>query len=243
MNTVLIDDEPLALKSTFVLLQDYCPMVKVVGMARDIEEGREMLERLTPDLVLCDIEMPGGSGFDLLDQFPKPSFQIIFITAYDHYAIKAFEYSAIDYLLKPYTSEKLVQAIAKALAQKSKSNYMMRLEALVENKNQAKKLVIQGHHKTFALSFNSLCYLKADSNYTKIVTIEGTECISTKTLKHYVALLPENWFFRIHHSYLVHRTCISSFDSKSYEVHLKSGTKLNVSHRRSKEFSAWLKKD
>ncbi|MFT4986953.1 MAG: two-component system LytT family response regulator [Flavobacteriales bacterium] len=240
MNTVLIDDEPLALKSTFVLLQDYCPMLKVVGMARDIEEGREMLERLTPDLVICDIEMPGGSGFDLLDQFPKPSFQIIFITAYDHYAIKAFKYSVIDYLLKPFTKDKLVEAIEKAKVHKRLIDYTERMEALIENQNQLETLILSDYSGSYAIPFNQLIYLKAEGNYTQLYCEKGKRHTCSKLLKFYQGQLCEDQFFRVHHSIMIQRCFINYFDSKKGKVIMTEGQVLSVSQRKAKAFIAWL---
>jgi two-component system LytT family response regulator len=241
MKIVLVDDEPLALQGTQMIITENCKGVDVVGLASNIVEARQLIESEKPDLVLCDIQMPGGSGFDLLDGFKEPTFQVVFVTAFDNYAIKAFEYSAIDYLLKPFSSKNLVEVIEKAKSNKSKEDNLVQLKALLDNKEEVNTLVISGHDKIHAIKINDLAYLEADSNYTKIVVVSNEEeVLCSKTLKNFEDQLPAQEFFRVHRSFIINRERVQFFSPKTGIVTLKGGHEICVSQRRLKPFLEWL---
>ncbi|MFT5969643.1 MAG: two-component system LytT family response regulator [Flavobacteriales bacterium] len=241
MKLIIIDDEPLALQSTKIIITENCPEVEIVGVADNIREGQKLIVQKNPDLVLCDIEMPGGTGFDLLDLFHAPKFQVVFITAFDNYAVKAFQYSAIDYLLKPFPSKSLVDVINKARNNKNNHESHIQLKALAENNEKLNTLVITGHDKVHSLNLEDLNFLEADSNYTKIFVSNGTdEILCSKTLKNFEDQLPGPDFFRVHHSYIIGRKHIQFFSPKTACVTLQGGYEIGVSQRRMKAFLDWL---
>ena len=240
LRIVIIDDEPFSVKVTQSILEEAGSNFKVIGTAHNITTGEHVIKQTSPDVVLLDIEMPGGNGFDLLKRFEEISFHVIFITAYDQYAIKAFEFSAVDYLLKPYEDERLIEALNKVIEQKNIENRIVKYTTLIENHENLNTLVIKGHDGDKKILLDKLLYLEADSNYTCLHTDADKSCVSSKTLKHYQEILPEKQFFRIHHSIIVNRKFIQDIKQDGQIVILKNDDTLSVSHRKWKFFTKWL---
>lgn len=243
MKVLLVDDENLSLKTTEHLLNEHCKQVTIIGSVKNIEDAKKLIESENPDLVLLDIKMPGGTGFDLLNDIENPQFQVVFITAYDQFAIKAFEYSAIDYLLKPYPTEKLIKAIDKAQENLKNKNYLEHLKALAENQDSPSTLIVKGHKRTQRVQMDNISNLQADNNYTIIFDEKGEKIsTSSKTLKYYEEILPEDQFFRVHVSHVVNRIHIKTVNSKSKTVVLNDDTEVPIAHRRVSELKKWLAK-
>ncbi len=243
MKVLLVDDESLSLKTTEYLLTEYCRNVSIIGTAKNINDAKKIIESEKPDLVLLDIKMPGGTGFDLLNNIENPEFQVVFITAFDQFAIKAFEYSAIDYLLKPYPTEKLIKAIDKAQENLKNKTYFEHLKALSENQDAPSVLIVKGQNKTQRVEMENISFLQADNNYTIIFNKEGKKVsTSSKTLKYYEEILPEDQFFRVHVSFIVNRLQIKTVNPKNKIVVLNDGTEVSVAHRRVSELKKWLAK-
>ncbi len=240
IKAIIIDDER---KSVFTLnsfLQEHCTEVGVAGTANSAKTGRELIDAVKPQLVFLDIEMPLGSGFDLLQSLPVIDFEIIFITAYNQYAINAFRFSAIDYLLKPLRISQLMEAVDKAskrINEKIKfRNYELLLLNMQEQRPGSQKLSFTDRGQQFLVSLEDIMYIIADGNYCHIHTA-GKVFLSTKNLKEFDELLPDDLFCRIHHGHLVNMRFIAKTQKgRGGSVTMKNGTTLEVAVRRKEEF-------
>lgn len=237
---MIIDDEP---KSVFILkcfLEEHCPDVKVVAVAGSARNGRELLEATKPQLLFLDIEMPGGSGFDLLQSLPAVDFEVIFITAYNQYAINAFRFSAIDYLLKPLRIQDLVKAVEKATRRINEktvtSNYESLLRNLREQNGSKLKVSFTERGEQYMVPVDDFMYLIADGNYTHVHTRDKVY-LTTRTLKEFEEMLPENLFCRIHHGYIVNLQCVAKVQKgRGGAVVMKDGKVLEIAIRRKDAF-------
>lgn len=233
LRALIIDDEPPVRATLRSLLDKTCPDVKLVGEASSVKTGLTAIREKSPDLILLDIKMDDGTGFDLLNQFDHINFKIIFITAYEEYAIRAFEFSAIDYILKPVNPEKLVNAVKRA-AQLKGNDFNTQLRALkeiIQNPGGSiKKIVLKSMESIFLLNVDDIVHCCSDGSYTVFETVSNQKIIISKVLKEYDTLLSGSGFFRIHRSHLVNLKHITRFDRHDggYVV-MSNGDKLPVS--------------
>jgi len=215
LRTIIIDDEAHMRQALEKLVSQYCPNVKIVAKANGVKSGVEAIKKHHPDLVLLDIKMDDGTGFDLLKQLETVDFRVIFITAYDQYAIKAFKFSALDYLLKPVDADDLVQAVNKAemLVMKDLKTQLATLEDNTQSDDQSKKKIIL---KTFdnihLVKISDIIYCESDVNYTNFYLENGNKIIVSVTLKEYDEMLSEYGFFRVHKSFLINLGYIDRFE-------------------------------
>ncbi|GAA4470239.1 LytTR family DNA-binding domain-containing protein [Nemorincola caseinilytica] len=240
ITAIIIDDEPKSVFTLKCFLEEHCPSVKVVAVAGSARSGKEFIESLQPQLVFLDIEMPMGSGFDLLRSLPKIDFEIIFITAYNQYAINAFRFSAVDYLLKPLRIPELVQAVEKAEARIRNKVLMGNYELLMRNmseKNAARqKISFTERGEQYMVPVEDLSYLVADGNYTHVHTADKVY-LTTRTLKEFEDLLPPGMFCRIHHGYIVNLDHIAKVQKgRGGAVVMKDGKVLEIAIRRKEAF-------
>ncbi|MCB0479968.1 MAG: response regulator transcription factor [Flavobacteriales bacterium] len=236
---IIVDDEEGARESLSNLLEKYVDNVKVVAKSENIASGLEKITKYTPELVFLDIEMPFGSGFELLERMKPVNFNIIFVTAYDHYALKAIKFSALDYLLKPVDIDELRTAVKKHQLEsgnKSEASYNNLLENLKAD-DQEKKLAIPDSHGITFLKINDIIRCESDGNYTRIFMKEGKPILASKTLGEYEHLLEGESFFRVHRSHLVNLMHIKKYlkGDGSYIV-LSDDTKVDVSRRKKSAF-------
>jgi len=236
MSRVLIIDDEAHVRETLTgLLKDYCPSVHIVGEANGVASGIRAIREKSPDLVLLDIKMGDGTGFDMLEHFDNIQFKIIFITAYDQFAIEAFRFSAIDYILKPINPEKLADAVNRA-GKLVQQTFQTQLEALRENLDRItskhKKIVVKTQDNIYLLDTNDIMHCKSDDCYTIIESLNEERIIVSKVLKEYDELLSAYGFFRVHRSHLVNLQHIKRFEKKEggYVV-LNNGDKVPVSTR------------
>lgn len=217
LRTLIIDDELPVRNTLSGLLNKTCPQVNLVGEAESVKSGTRAIKEKSPDLILLDIKMNDGTGFDLLNHFANISFKIIFITAYEEYAIKAFEFSAIDYILKPVNPEKLVNAVKKAEQLKT-SDFRMQLGALRDNiENQGsskKKVVLKNQESIYLFSTDEIVRCESDGSYTVFESVDQQRIIVSKVLKEYDQLLSGSGFLRIHRSHLINLKHIKRFDKQ-----------------------------
>lgn len=201
---VIIDDESRGRNNLQLLLNKYCPEVEVVGMAEDVVSGLQVIDRLQPKVIFLDIEMPGQDGFALIDQLPnKKKFKIIFTTAYQQYAIRAFKVSAVDYLLKPIDIRELQLAVAK-LDKKDATDLTERLDLLRENLKLGINKIAIPHQDGFTfVHLDDIIFLEADRNYTIIHRRNNKELLIAKSLRKFEELLNPSNFFRPHRSYII----------------------------------------
>ncbi len=239
MKIVVVDDEKnvrIVIKKLLALVStDY----EVVGEAASVVEAKDVITKTSPDLVLLDIELEDGTGFDLLKQIENPDFKLIFITAFNEYAIRAFKFNALDYLLKPIDPEELKEAISKA---KSTINSENEINLLLENlennkKSEIQKLVIKTTQRTYFLPINDILYFQSDGSYSKIIT-KDKNILASKNLKHFQELVPEELFIRTHQSYLVNKEHVAGL--KGNNIVLKNNVEIPISVRRKKDIKKML---
>jgi two-component system LytT family response regulator len=236
IRTVVVDDEKKGRELLVKVLNNYCNGIEVVGQAETANGAFEVINKEKPDLVFLDIEMPNGTGFDLLKMFRKISFHVIFTTAYDHYAIKAIKYSALDYLLKPIDIDELQESVAKVHKQNTAEQQAPNIDVLMSalnNVDKAKKIAIPDQEGVAIVEVKDIVRCQADSNYTLIFLSNGTKVVSTKTLKEYNNLLDENTFMRIHNSNLININHIKKYiKGDGGQVVMSDDSIVEVSRRR-----------
>lgn len=234
---LLVDDESKSRIALRSFLTKYCPSVEIVGEAEGVQSGLKKIAELSPDVLFLDIEMNDGTGFDLLEQLVKKvDFEVIFVTAFNQYAIKAFRYSAIDYLLKPINPEELIQAVSKLSDDERLNQIEQKLEALLSNKTSIQKIAIPSMDGIRLEEVTNIRYCQSDNYYTIINLANGEKVIVSKTLKEYDKMLSAEGFIRIHQKYLVKVSEIKSYSkSDGGFVTLQDGTHLTVSRRKKEE--------
>ena len=237
LNIILVDDEKRVRNSLKSVLEIYYPAATVIGEAEDILEAKELILRLNPDVVLLDIKMPGGTGFDLLKQLMPFSFKVIFITAFDQFAIQAFKYSAIDYLLKPIIPDELVAALDKSAEILYVTDETLKFDNLLDNFSQLtrdlKKIVLNTQDKIHIVGITEIVRCESDANYTTFTLLNKKPVVMSKPLKEYDEMLTPFGFFRSHHSHLVNLSMIDRIDKKDGGVLImKDNSEAMVSSRK-----------
>lgn len=237
IEALIIDDEKRARETIKNLLKSYCPEVVVVGEGINVGSGIEKIHELQPDLVFLDIKMPDGSGFDLLSKIGEIDFKVIFITAYEEFAIKAFRFAALDYILKPVNPDELMEAVSKVAKSFEKENFKTQFESFINQyqgkKEKQKKIVLKTSESIHLVEVDSIVHCESDKNYTVFYIYEKPEIIVSRTLKEYEELLSEYGFFRVHQSHLVNLSFIGHFDKRDGGfLVMKDGSKVPVSSRK-----------
>lgn len=240
LRAVIVEDEKKSQDALMAMLRRYCEQVDVIGVADGVESGLKMITKLQPDVLFLDIQMPDGSGFKLLELLGEHPFQIIFITAFDQYAIRAIRYSALDYLLKPIIPEELVKAVEKAEANKMSRQVNENVRALLENmKNapdQPETIVLSTTEKLHVVKIETIIRCESDNYYTRFFFTNGKTLLVSKTLKEFEELLKDHHFIRPHKSHLINLRHIRSFHrQESGQILMTDGSPVPVS-RRKREF-------
>jgi two-component system, LytTR family, response regulator len=247
IRTVLIDDEIDSIKVLHKLLTTFCPQVSIVGAASGVETAKQVILESRPDLVLLDIEMVQGNAFDLLNQLQPLDFQVIFVTAFDNYAIRAFKYSAVDYLLKPVDVDDLRNAIARVNERPKADNLAQQMQVLLENVGKLqlsqRKLAIPTLTGLIFVPVQEILRFEANGNYTTIHKCNGEQIMATRTIKEYEDVLPENIFCRIHNSHIINLARIREYQKgRGGIVIMEDGSVIEVATRRREEFMRKLLK-
>lgn len=241
MKALVVDDELLAAKNLELLLGRYCPQVEVVGRAAAAKEAEQLINDRNPELVFLDVEMPNGNGFDLLRKFEVIDFGVIFVTAFDHYAIKAIRYSAIDYLLKPVDIDELVQAVQKAQIQMKNRNINQNLNLLLHNLAQPaarlQKLTLPTMDGMVFVNLEDILYCKSEGNYTKFYLENGQTPLVTRQIGIYEDMLPEPLFCRVHRQYIINVNKVSKYiKGRGGYVVMSDGKIIDVAARKKDDF-------
>ncbi len=214
LKTIIVDDEIDAVKFIESIITEYCPKIEVVGRAHSARDGVKLINEQEPDLVFLDVEMPHGSGFDLLSQFPQKTFDVIFITAFNHYAIKAIKFSAVDYILKPINISEFIDAVKKVEAgQLKKKDRNFNFDTLLENlrSSMPSKLAIPTSDGMEYLNTNEIVRVEADRSYSWFFLEDGRKYLVSRNLKEYQELLSDRNFFRTHNSHLINLCFVKKF--------------------------------
>lgn len=241
IRTVIVDDETDSRNVLRKLLETYCTQVIVVGMAAGVDTASILIRETSPDLVFLDIEMIHGNGFDLLNGLLPMSFQVIFVTAFEEYAIKAFKYSAVDYLLKPVDIEELQRAVEKASARKQDKVDLTPIRTLLQNVGvmqlSQQKMAIPTINGLSFIAMQDIIRFEAQGNYTAIYLTNGQTLMATRNIKEYELLLPEAIFCRIHNSHIINLQKIQKYQKgRGGQVIMEDGTAIEVAIRRRQEF-------
>ncbi|HEV2480898.1 MAG TPA: LytTR family DNA-binding domain-containing protein, partial [Puia sp.] len=241
INYVLVDDEPKNIRILRNMLDEFCPDTQCAGSAANIEEAGELIQKVAPDLVFLDIQLPGGNAFDLLESLLPVRFEIIFVTAFNDYALKAFRYAAIDYLLKPVNIEELKAAVQRAgeqLQYRQLNSRLQNLLAAVRGPSATwhKLALVMGDGLTF-IPVSEIVRCEASSGYTVFHMCNGETHMSTRTIREYEDLLPPDLFLRIHNSHIVNLKHVKKYHrGRGGYIELDSQVTIQVSTRRKTEF-------
>lgn len=225
---IIIDDVLNARISLRSDIADYCPEVDVIGEAEGVVSGARLIKELKPDIVFLDIQMKDGTGFDLLEILPEVNFALIFTTSSDTYAIQAFRFSAVDYLLKPVDPEQLMQAVNKA-----ESAGRSKLEVLQSNLGGSKRLALNSQEKIKVVDLDDVVRCESTGSYTLFFMKDKEQVLVTRTLKEYDSMLSDVGFLRVHQSHLINMAYISEFiKTDGGHLVLKDRTEIPVSSRK-----------
>jgi two-component system LytT family response regulator len=227
MNVLIVEDEFNCSEVLQTLLFKHVPAVKVTKVAPNIEEAKIIIEQGFPDIVFMDIQLGSNTCFELLDELKTIDFYLIFTTAYDQYALKAFEYAAVHYLLKPVVLSELKQAVERCIEGEVKTD--------LEDLEKIKKIYLRTSLKEYQINHEDILYIQADGSYSTVFTNDGKEIFTSKKLIDYQRQLTDA-FFRIHHSIIVNLKWISHLDKKNNLVILSNGFELPISRRKKSEF-------
>ncbi len=239
LKAIIIDDEPDARKNLRFLIAESCPAVELIGEANGVASGIQEIEKRKPNLVFLDIQMEDGNGFDLLDAFPNPAFLVVFITAFNDFAVKAFRYSAIDYLLKPTSSNLLMDAVNKVKEKMPGIQFKKQIDHLMQlsSTKQFDRIVLPSTEGLIFVQIEQIRRMEADGSYTKVYTLNGEVNTVSKSLKEFETLLASPPFCRIHQSHLINLKCVKKFlrEDGGYAL-MDDGSKVMVARRRKDYF-------
>lgn len=237
IQAVLIDDEKNALEMLEWQLQNYCPQVRVAALCRSADEGIEAIERLQPQLVFLDIEMPRRNGFDVILHFPDPSFSVIFTTAFDQFAVKAFKFAALDYLLKPVDADDLVAAVERFEKKEQQRQFRERLELLLQQYRQPSlppgKIPFATSEGIVFVRPEQIIRCESSSNYTTLFFTDGGKLLLSKTLREIEEVLQPYGFFRVHHSHLINLQQLQRYvKTDGGYIEMSDGSQVAISRQR-----------
>lgn len=243
LRSIIVDDEHGCREAMSALIARYCPSVEVVGMADSAADGASLIREARPDLVLLDIEMPYGDGFQLLEMVRGVECGVIFTTAFDHYAIRAIRTCALDYLLKPIVADELVAAVERAERELAVKR-SRRLEALIENISAreiaATRIALPTADDVLFVQIRDIIRCEAAGNYTVIHLRGGESPMVSRTLKEYETLLADAGFFRAHNSHLINLAEVKRYLKGDGVVVMQDGSEITVSRRKKEELLARL---
>lgn len=234
MKVVIVDDESSARNILKKFLSVYCPEVTVIAECTSVKEGYECITKNEFDILFLDIHLTDGEGFDLLQKIPKITFEIIFTTGYDTYAIKAIKYAAIDYLVKPLIAEELKEAVDRVIKKKADN---VKIPQAPEPKIQllptSGRIAVSDTNGLRILQLNKIIYCKAEGNYTSFILSDKEKILVCKTLKEYETILPQPYFLRIHNSHLINLEHVKSYvNGRGGQVEMSNNEFLDVARNR-----------
>ena len=244
IRVVIIDDEQDAINSIELIINEYCFNAEVVGNASSAVEGREVIIDKKPDLVFLDIEMPRGNGFDLLEMLPERNFEVIFITAYNNFAIRAFKYSAIDYILKPIDIDEFVEAVSKAekriaLLKSNPQTGTDKYDVLLDNIKTSKpsKIMISTSEGQIYIEITNINRIEAEGSYSTLFLNNSKKVLVSKNLKEFENMLTDSSFYRSHNSHLINLKYVKKYVIKDGGyIEMEDKAIVPISRRRREAF-------
>jgi len=241
MTAIIVEDEESGRETLKNYLASYCPEVTLLGMADSVKTGVELVHKTKPDIVFLDVEMPFGNGFDLLEQVGECNFEVVFVTAFSNYAIKALNLSASYYILKPVDIDELIEAVQKIKQNKLKSNQPDHTKILIENLKNVNKLskkitlpILDGFE---VISLSDIIRCEAQDNFTEFHLLNGKKLLICRTLKFYEECLTEFDFVRVHKSHLINISFVTKYTKgKGGYITMSDNTHVEVSPTKKDEF-------
>ena len=244
INAIIIDDEERARNTLSSLLLNYCPEINILAACSNVPDGVIAINKHKPDVVFLDIEMPDYNGFELLGFFREIDFDIIFVTAYSEYAIKAFEISVVDYILKPIDIDQLKNSVEKLKQKKLHSQMQEQIELLKESykSDDIRKIALSMSNGLTFVEIAHIIFLEADGAYTTFFLKDGQKIVVSKKLKFYEDILSNrSFFFRTHRSYFINVNFIKKYSRSENAILMDNNTSITISRDRKQEFEALLK--
>ena len=240
LKAILIDDELNSLQNLQFKIQEYCHSIKVVAQTQNPEEAIRLIGQHKPDVIFLDIEMPKMSGFKMLEQVPEIDFEVIFVTAYNHYAINAIRISAFDYLVKPVSIEDLQQTVDRLgtyTVHKSRDRAEVLKKNLANPRSQEDQIAIPTNDGLEFLQIKQIIRIESSSNYSKLFLLSGKHLLVTRQLKDFEELLQDYRFYRVHHSHLINLNFITRYiRGDGGQIVLRNGDMIDVSRRKKEIF-------
>jgi two-component system LytT family response regulator len=244
IKAIIIDDEERARNTLSSLLLNYCPEVNILATCSNVPDGVLAINKHKPDVVFLDIEMPDYNGFELLGFFREIDFDIIFVTAYSEYAIKAFEISAVDYILKPIDIDQLKNSVEKLKQKKLHSQMQEQIELLKESYkgDDIRKIALSMSNGLTFVEIADIVLLEADGAYTTFYLKDGQKIVVSKKLKFYEDILSNrSYFFRTHRSYFINVNFIKTYSRSENAILMENSFSVTISRDRKQEFETLLK--
>ena len=246
ISAAVVDDEQNSRDIISKIINDNFDNI-VINTAKNVESGICLINDYNPDIVFLDIDMPDGTGFDLLKKINSHNFKLIFITAFQEHAIKAIKFSAIDYILKPVNADELIEAVNKAVEEIDNEANQQKITAFLSNienlSHKPKKLVLNTSDNIYVINIEDIIRCKSENHYTTFYLNNGKKITMSKTLKEYDNLLSENGFVRVHRSHLVNINYIERFDKKNTgNIFMKDNSTVPVSVRKREQLVQMLNK-
>ncbi|MDX1478368.1 MAG: LytTR family DNA-binding domain-containing protein [Saprospiraceae bacterium] len=241
LKAIMIDDEPECLLSLAYDLEKHCPEVEVVAQCKGGKEGVMAINKHQPDVVFLDIDMPFVNGFDVLEMVPNIDFEVIFTTAYDKYALRAFRISAVDFLLKPIDPESLKQAVQKVVLLKERGNAQKQINFLIQQlkdleNNNVRKIALPTFEGLEFINLEDILYCQSDGAYSNVHFTDGTKLYISKTLRYLEEILCDFHFFRVHNSYIVNLHYVRKYaKTDGGLIIMNNGDKVKVSRSKKEE--------
>ncbi len=238
--TLIVDDNKHNRAVLVKLITEYCPDIKIIGEASSVETAEAAIKKLNPELIFLDIDLGDGTAFELLTKVPESKHHIVFVTAFDKFAVDAFKVNAIDYLLKPISISDLEQSVEKVKQYKKTINYEKLLQDLLNSRareiNQNKRIVISSQSGLKFVEPLNIIRCEADGRYTKIVLLDKSALLSSKNLKEFEDELPPDLFFRVHHSHLINIKQVDQYYRNDDLIIMSNGDKIPLAQRKKNEF-------
>jgi len=238
IKAIIIDDEQESRNAISNILNNFCENISIVGQAKNVDEGVKIVNAKKPDVVFLDIQMPDGTGFDLLEKIEKVEFQVIFVTAYDQYALKAIKFSALDYILKPVDPQQLIDAVNKIREPNNEiTTITKKIQTLLRNKNGFERITLPTFEGFRFINLKDIIRCESDNNYTNFYINSGEKILVTKTLKEYDETLSGLDFVRVHQSHLVNIKFVDRYiKGDGGSIVMADGAEVEVSRRKKEEF-------
>lgn len=245
LSCVIVDDEVHCTETLKYELEKHCPQVQLLATINNPQHAKQVIENLNPSIVFLDIEMPGMSGFELLNSFEQTPFSVVFVTAYDQYALQAFKFAAVDYILKPVDGIELEQTVSRIQKQiypaLNDSQLKLVLNSLYQMEEKHSKIALNNGNKIEIVTIKDIIRCEADSNYCKIFLNDNRDLYLSKTLKDVEQMLSDQHFIRVHNKHLVNCTHVQNYlKSDGGILTMSDGCEIQVTRYNKKEVISML---